>query len=260
MSSGPPPAPPADVRATDDDPAPAARRRRRRVTLAVLAAVLVIGTPVGLAIAASLSAPDVAADPRAGGGAGGEAGAADAPDADGAERPTELRRPDPDELTGRDATWAQLLGHVDDSEQAMLAFQQRLERIAADADTGDEVEVDRLTDRIRRAADAGARQLAEVRPRLTTSIGDGAVEEVRVAYLVHHDAWADYLDAMAEEPRLVVGGQDAGRWRLTIDTSGEAFAQQLRTALGSDADPEVRAYARDILRRGFDDPAGTVDT
>jgi hypothetical protein len=212
----------------------------------VVAAALTLGTPVTLAVLAAMSAP---AGPGVEAGEQSQPGASDGQEAAPAG-------PDPAELSGRDAAWAQLLGDVDDSEQAMLAFQQELRAIAASAEDVDRGEV---LARVRAAATDGARALAEVRPRLVAAEGDGPVERVRAAYLAHHDAWADYLDAVGEAPSLLGEGATAARWRLAIDSSGETFARELRDAVDDDTDPAVRAYARDILRRGFDEHGGATD-
>ena len=248
--------------------------------LAIVAVVAVIGTPVGLAIAAAVSAPDAPPaqpdeidglgdagrpeNPSPGSGAAAEdrppgsgAAAEDRPPGSGAAAEADAEAPDADRLSGRDATWAALLRDVDHSERVMLAFQRELAGIAA---AGPDHDRGQLLARVRAVAAEGVEALALVRPRLAASVGDGRVEEVRTLYLAHHDAWADYLDAVVEEPGLV-GRQDIDAvWRLSIETSGRAFARQLRDAVGPQEDPAVRAYARDILRRGFGDPAGVVGT
>lgn len=212
----------------------AARGARRRLAWAIVGLVVAIGTPVGLAIAAGLSAPGAAVD-----GADDVAGATDL-----------------DGLSGRDAALAGLLAEVDRSEEAMVAFQRELERIAT---AGEQRDRGRLLAGVRSAAKDGVHALAEVRPRLAAAVDDGRIESVRTAYLAHHDAWADYLDAVLEEPALVTRADLHAPWRLAIDATGETFADELRDVLEPDAHPAVRAHARDILRRGFGPPAGTLD-
>ena len=233
---GPPPVPRVVVEAAQQQ-----RRRRRRVVLAAAAAVVVIATPVTLAVIAAVSAPD-----------------ADAPgtashDAD--ERGIEP--PGLDELSGHDADWVKLLRDVDDSEQAMLGFQHDLAEIV------EQVRQEQLSDPLDEvraaAADAGG-ALKDVRSRLVERAGDGRLEGVRQAYLEHHDAWADYLDAVVEQPALVGASGTASPWRLSINTSGATFARELREAVrDARVDPVVRTFARDLLRRGFDDAAGTPE-
>lgn len=237
VEEGPPPPPPAVVEA-----ARAERRRRRRLVLALLAAAVVVGTPVTLAVLAATSDP--VAEP------------------DGSRAPddteqAEPRPPDLEGLSGRDAAWGRLLRDIDESEQAMTAFQRELASIAERA--GDDELSDPL-DEIRAAAADGAAALEEARARLTASTGDGRLEAVRVAYLEHHDAWADYLDAVAEEPALVGASDSASQWRLRINTSGATFARELRDAV-ADARlaAEIRTYARDILSEGFGDPTAVPD-
>jgi hypothetical protein len=233
---GPPPPPRAVVEAARHQ-----RRHRRRVMLVVAAAVLVIGTPVTLAIIAAVSAPEPDV-----------AGAADPdPDASG------LEPPGLDELSGHDADWVKLLRDVDDSERAMLAFQDELAGIAERA--RQEESTDPL-DEVRTTAADAASALAQVRSRLVERAGDGRIEEVRQAYLEHHDAWADYLDAVVEQPTLVGASGAASQWRLTINTSGATFAHQLREALrDARVDPAIRTFAHDLLRRGFEESAGAPD-
>lgn len=210
--------------------------------LAVLAAAVVIGTPVTLAVLAAAS------------GSVAEPGASRAPEEAGQAEPGPV---DLDGLTGRDAAWGRLLRDIEESERAMMEFQRELASIAQRA--GDDELSDPL-DEVRAAAADGAAALVEARARLTASTGDGRLEAVRVAYLEHHDAWADYLDAVAEEPTLVGTSDSAAQWRLTIDTSGATFARELRDAV-ADARlaPEIHTYARDILTEGFGDPAATPD-
>ncbi len=233
---GPPP-PPREVIAA----ARQQRRRRRRVVLVVAAAVVVIGTPVTLAVIAAASAPDPASEAAAGHDAAAN----------------EVEPPGLDELSGYDAAWAKLLRDVDDSERAMLAFQHQLAEIAERV--RQEEPADPLDEVRAAAADAGA-ALGEVRSRLVERAGDGRLEEVRQAYLEHHDAWADYLDAVVEEPTLVGASGSASQWRLSINTSGATFARELREAVrDARVDPAIRAFARDLLRRGFDESAGAPD-
>jgi hypothetical protein len=234
--AGPPPIPRTVVEAARQQ-----RRRRRRVVLAVAAAVVVIGTPVTLAVIAAASAPEPD-DP----------GTAN----DGADD-SGIEPPGLDELSGHDADWVKLLRDVDDSEQAMLAFQHEL------ADIAERVRRDELSDplgEVRSAAADAVDALEGVRSRLVERAVDGRLEEVRQAYLEHHDAWADYLDAVVEQPTLVGASGAASQWRLSINTSGATFARELREAVrDARVDPAVRLFARDLLRRGFDESAATPD-
>ena len=236
----PPPPPTAGAATATADPATARRRGRRRM-LVIAAAALVIATPVVLAVLAAASAP-----PTEQAGSPGRSGPAGT-DAWDAER----QAADASRLSGRDAAWARLLAHIDESERAMLGFQEQVRGIV---DEADELGREASLERVGRAADAGAAELAEVRPRLAAAIADGPVEEVRAAYLAHHDAWADYLDAVAQTPAVL--GEQVQGWHLSIDSSGAAFARQLREAMAESVDPAVRAHAREILRRGFGEDLG----
>ena len=231
--AGPPPVPWAVVEAAHQQ-----RRRRRHLVLAIAAAVVVIGTPVTLAIIAAASAPE----PDVQGTADHD------PDARG------LEPPGLDELSGHDADWVKLLRDVDDSERAMLAFQHELAEIAERAR---QEELSDPLDEVRTAAADAGSALQEVRSRLVERAGDGRLEDVRQAYLEHHDAWADYLDAVVEQPTLVGAPGAASQWRLSINTSGATFAGELREAIrDARVDPAIRTFARDLLRRGFDESAG----
>jgi hypothetical protein len=234
--AGPPPVPRAVVEAARQQ-----RRRRRRLVLAVAAAVVVIGTPVTLAVVAAASAPE----PDGSGTA-----THDAEDDD-------LEPPGLDGLSGHGADWVKLLRDVDDSERAMLAFQNELAEIA---ERVRQDELEEPLDEVRAAAADAGSALQEVRSRLVERAADGRLEEVRQAYLEHHDAWADYLEAVVEQPTLVGASGAAAQWRLSINTSGATFARELREAVrDARVDPAIRTFARDLLRRGFDETGATPD-
>jgi hypothetical protein len=229
-------APPDEVR----------RGGRWKVVLLVLLALVVIGVPVGLAIVAGSSdtpgAPDQeTAEPEDGTEEPGEADT-DAEDDLAADL-------DLDALSGRDEALARLLGAVDDSERAMIGFQDRVAEVFRDP-AADDPEV--VLDQVRSAAQDGADGLADARPALVTAVDDPRIEEVRSVYLAHHDVWADYLDAVTEEPLLLAREDEGARWTLSINASAEAFARALREELDEDLDDDVRDVAERLLARGFD--------
>lgn len=216
------------------------------MALVVAAVALVVAVPVALAIAAAVSGPSD--EPTA--------TAPSAPDEPGPSAGDELPPPpDPGALTGRDAALARLLGQVHDSENAMIAFQDRVAGVLDDPDD----EPARLLEEVRAAAEESAAALADVRPRLVEPLEDTRVEEVRIAYLAHHDAWADYLDAVAEDPAILGDQTDGSRWQLSINLSAEVFARQLREELEEEPAEPVRSYATELLRRGFERPESVPD-
>lgn len=241
----PPPPIPADASAgSRPGPETVEPPRRRGLVLGILAAVLVIAVPVALAVVAAVSAPET--DEPTETATGAEEGPA--PEA-------EPVPPDLDSLSGRDAVLARLLSEVDESERVMMAFQDRLEGVLRDADGEPE---ERLGD-VQAAAEEGADALDEVRSELVRPLDDRGFDEVRLAYLSHHDAWANYLDALAEDPRILLSEADGSRWMVSINLSAEVFARELREVMDDDLERSVRTYARDILARGFEQPDGVPD-
>jgi hypothetical protein len=240
----PPPLPPGAGALAPDGPGTAEPPRRRGLVLGIAAAVLVIAVPVVLAVVAAVSAPET-----------------DAPDQTATdEEEDSTSEPDPvppdlESLSGRDAILARLLSEVDESERAMIAFQDRLQEVMRDPDGEPE---GRLAE-VQAAAEEGADALGEVRSELVRPVEDQSFEEVRLAYLSHHDAWADYLDALAEDPTILLTEAAGSRWLVSINLSAEVFARELREAVDDDLETSVQAYARDILARGFEQPDRTPD-
>lgn len=240
----PPPPIPPDAAARDrGEPGTTGRPRRRWLVLGILAAVLVIAVPVVLAVVTATSAPE--SDEPTETAAGDEDGPATAAD------PVP---PDLEALSGRDAVLARLLSEVDESEGAMIVFQDRLEDVLRhDGEPGE-----RLAD-VQAAAEEGAEALDEVRSELVQPLDDQVFDEVRLAYLSHHDAWANYLDALAEDPGILLNEADGSRWMVSINLSAEVFARELRDAVDEELEQSVRAYASDILARGFEQPDRVPD-
>jgi hypothetical protein len=251
----PPPPPPAARRTVAPGPVEekAGRSISGKLVLAVVVAVLVIAIPVGLAIVASLSGTGTADDATA-----PEAGAPDDPeDPDDPAGPDDGPLADEDlaadldleALSGRDEAFGRLLAQVDASERAMIGFQNEVAEVLEDHAGTDPGE---LMDQLRAAAREGGAGLSEVRPGLVTETGYPAADEVRSVYLTHHDVWADYLDAVAEDPTLLGSEDEGARWTLSINASAEAFERALREELDGDLDDDVRELGEEILARGFD--------
>jgi hypothetical protein len=244
----PPPPPPPWARrgATPAGPdAEGDRRPRWRVVLLVVLALVVIGVPVGLALVASMSdgadSADVGAD-----GDGDDPATTEPGEPPDDELATDL---DLDDLAGRDAALGRLLVSVDRSEQAMIGFQSQVEAALTSPDAG---EPGQLLEEVRAAARTGSDELSGVRPELVDAVDDPSVEEVRAVYLTHHDVWADYLEAVEEDPAVLAREDEGARWTLSINSSAEAFARALREELDDDLDEDVRDLGQQILDRGFD--------
>jgi hypothetical protein len=243
----PPPPPPWARRGTTPD-GPGAegdRRPRWRVALLVVLALVVVGVPVGLALVAGMSDGEDSADVGADGDDDPVASEPGEPPGD-EDLAADL---DLDDLTGRDEALGRLLVSVDRSEQAMMGFQAQVEAALLAPDAGEPAQ---LLEEVRAAARTGSDELTEARPELAEAVDDPSVEEVRGVYLTHHDVWADYLEAVEQDPAVLVREDEGARWTLSINSSAEAFARALREELDDDLDEDVRDLGQQILDRGFD--------
>jgi len=222
------------------------RRNRRRTVWIVVAVLLLIGIPVGLAIAGAMSRdatprtdePTATVPPVPEG---------DDPGARGPDRDTELEPPDPAQFDGVDADFAALLGRVEDSERAMLRFQRDLEGVFFGAPADLQVLFAQLSE----VAADGAASLADAREELEEELATPAAEDVRVVYLDHLDAWLAFMEAVADDPALLGPDGDSSRYDVAINQTAADFADALEELLPDDADPEVRRFAQDLLDRGF---------
>jgi hypothetical protein len=210
--------------------------------------VLILGVGAALVVAVATSSPD-ADDEMAINVPDDEAG-------DEGDEPGEMAAEedlaadlDLDALSGRDEALGRFLVHVDASERAMIGFQQEVgEALEGFGAADPEQVIDELRDAARDAGDG----LAEVRPSLVAETGHPAADEVRSVYLSHHDVWADYLEAVEEDPTVLGSENEGARWTLLINSSAEAFERALREELDGDLDGEVRELGEAILSRGFD--------
>jgi hypothetical protein len=283
--AGDPPPGPVRVEAEPDGPPtpPPVRARRRRWAIAGIVAgvLLVVGVPVGLAVAGWLffvddattaQAPEADGDGEVAPGTpedapddpGSPDGGPDAdpdgdPDADpdgdpdggdaqgGVPPPESLDPPDLDGLEGLDAVYGQLLVDIDASEEVMMAFQSEVGETFASAGTSP----DELVATLRGIAADRRDDLLEVRDRLEDPLDDGGAESVRESYVVHLDSWADYMAAVEDDPQALAGeGSDAG-YTVAINATADAFSRSLEQELPDDVDDEVERYADGILDRGF---------
>jgi hypothetical protein len=255
--SGPPP-PPTERR----------RRRRRRLALLTTVAVLVLGIPIGLAIASSITTgdpepaadgEDAAGDSSTGPDGPAEDGRDDGSDPDGGSQDgdadavepgevdpsMELDQPDVGAFDGLDASFAQLLVDIDASEMTMIAFQADLGGIFQGASG------ERALAAARTVAERRRDELLEVRGRLEEQADDADVEAVRDVYVEHLDSWERFMGAVEEDPTVLAqDGRDA-IYTLDINATADAFARALEDRLPGSVDAEVRAFADAILDRGF---------
>jgi hypothetical protein len=212
-------------------------------------AVLVIGIPVGLGLAAlSSSVGDIRLTSPTPDGPDGPAG----PDGDGPREEVEVVVPDLDGLEGTDAELGAILVDVNRSEDQMLATQERFAEVfAGAAGSGPADDIDALLAEVSDAAGDGQRELQDIRRDLTSApVSDAGVRDLRDTYLSHLDAWVRYFVAIEAEPTLLAGGGD-GAFTLAIDTTGDAFARAVREDLPEDLDERVRTFAEQIVARGF---------
>ena len=152
---------------------------------------------------------------------------------------------DPDPLTGLDLLWGELLIDIDASERAMIAFQDDL----ADAFASPGLPEDALDAASEVAADRRD-ELLSVRARLTSSVDDAGVEQVRSRYVTHLDSWEAFMAAVEEDPLVVLEQSERG-FTVDINATADAFARALEAELPPDVDAEVERFAEAILDRGF---------
>jgi len=166
--------------------------------------------------------------------------------ADVVELPEMPWRSAPAEPSVRDAALVELLEGIIASESIMLAFNDEVgERL--DGATDEAVALAAVAS----AAADGATGLRAARPALLEQTGDQVVDDVRSAYIPHLDSWIDYLAALAERPGLLFTRDDQQPFLLLINSTAEAFADELEALLASGPSPEVAALAERILDDGF---------
>ncbi len=141
----------------------------------------------------------------------------------------------PAEQTVRDAALVELLEGMIASVSIMLALNDEVsERLGR---ATDEAVALAAFDSV---ASEGADGLCAARPGPLERTGDKVVDEVRSVYVPHRDAWIDYLAALAQRPGL-----------LLINSTAEAFADELEALIASGPSEEVAELAERILDDGF---------
>jgi hypothetical protein len=240
----------------DGPPPPPWKRKRQRwiLGLGIAGAVLVLAVPVGFGFAALSRAASEIQLTGDGEVAGGDAD--DAPTSPRGED-VEVTPPDLDRLDGTDEVVARVLIDIDRSERAMMDTQSGFAEVLADPSTGDDVEA--AFDELSATAGEGQRELQDLRRELTAPGEGSEVRAVRDRYLAHLDAWVRYLVAIEQDPTLLVGGADDEAFIVAIDTTGDAFAREVREGLPEGLDEEVRDFALAIVDRGFADRQPDID-
>lgn len=210
--------------------------------------MLLLAVPIGFGFAALSRAANEISLTSDGEVAGGDR--EDAPDTAPRED-VEVTQPDLDDLDGVDAVVARLMVDIDRSENVMMDTQRGFARVLSDPSTGEDVEAG--LDELSATAGEGQRELQDLRRELTAPGEGSEVRAVRDRYLAHLDAWVRYLVAIEEEPTLLTGGADDEAFILAIDTTGDAFAREVREGLPEGLDEQVRDFANAIVDRGFPD-------
>lgn len=251
-----------DIEVEDADgppvPPPVRRRRRRRRAWLIGAVVVVIGVPVGLAVATTFEdgdAPSATAGGTSDGDAEDDGNEGERDDGDDTEGTgdadgEEVAPPAPldlDALGGTDAVYGRLLVDIDASERVMVDFQDELSSaFATPAESPDA-----LVEALQTIASTSHDELLAARDRLDDGLDVDGAEVVRERYLAHLDSWAEYMDAVAEDPGLLGGEGTGAGFTVAINATADAFARALEEELPETVDASVRAYADGLLDRGF---------
>jgi hypothetical protein len=241
-------------------PPPARRRRRRRRALIAGAVIVVLGVPVGLTVVSTFGSDDVPSaaggDAQDGDAQDGDAQDGDAQDGDspspgnGGDPPDgveALDPPDLDALEGVDAVYGRLLIDIDASEQIMMNFQDQV----ATAFSAPPASSDELLEALQGFGATGRDQLLMARDRLDDELDVDGAEEVRGRYVAHLDSWTEYMDAVSDDPSVLAGEGVSAGFTVVINATADAFARALEEELPASADASVRAFADDLLDRGF---------
>lgn len=213
----------------------------------MVGAVLIVGVPLAFGVAAlSRSLSDISLTEGGPGdrpGAGDDDAAAPGPSDD-----VEVVVPDLDDLSGTDEALARVLIDVDRAEREMMDAQAGFAEVLAGDLSGP---TDTTLDELSSMAGEGQRTLQEIRRDLTAPVEGGEVRAIRDRYLAHLDAWVRYLVAVEDDPTVLAGGPGTEAFLLSIDTTGESFAREVREGMPEGLDERVRSFALQIVARGF---------
>ncbi len=132
------------------------------------------------------------------------------------------------------------------TEALMLVFNDEVDR-AFDGTSDREVALDRIG----RAAGTGAGGLLDRRPRIVARTAGAEVAGVREAYLPHLDSWVSYLEAVADQPELLLRTDDLQPYILRINATAEVFRLALEELLAAGPPAAAAELAERILDDGF---------
>lgn len=217
--SGPPPTPferigPADRASV----APAPRRgslRRRMAALLLVLLVAAVGFVGGLVASDHVTLPD------------------------GLRSPAVV-------AAERERALVGLLEDIVGTESIMLVFNDEVDG-AFDGTSDREVALDRIA----RSAGTGAGGLLDRRPRILARSAGTEVVGVREAYVPHLDSWISYLEAVADQPELLLRREDLQPYILRINATAEVFRLALEELLASGPPDAAAELAERILDDGF---------
>lgn len=247
---------------SDDDALPGAvagppstpferRRLRRRVLTAVgVVVVLLVG-------ALALLVPgvwDVATSPAGPPDGSGAPPPADAVPPDDGRSPEPLERPDLADLDAADRDLARVLIAIDESELAMLTYDEELTEAfggVGEDDDGGVPDLGGVLALVSEAAGRGEAALTTIAERLGVPSTDAGAEAVRAAYLPHLEAWRVHMARVAATPDVLLAEDATEADTAEINVTADAFRRRLEEVLEGDVDPEVAAFAEAILDRGF---------
>ena len=231
----------SDVDVDGPPPPPHVRRRRRQRSVLGVVGVILLGAAVVAVVLARVDPPPPTARDAVGAQEGSDGDA-----------PTSL---DLDQLHGIDAVFGRLLLDVDDSERVMVGFQRDVEELV----TRPEGDTSALLEEIAATAEDAHDELLEVRMRLEAPREDPRADAVRVSYLQHLDAWAEYLRALGQDPGLLADQARSAPHDVAINATADDFARQLEEQLPDTVADSVRAFADTILDRGFRQGSGVAE-
>jgi hypothetical protein len=146
----------------------------------------------------------------------------------------------------REAALLALLEDVDAAEQVMLGFNEEVDAVLLRAGDPEAALVG-----IAAAAADAVELLAAPRSRIVAQDGDRVLDEVRIAYLPHLDAWVEHLALLADAPEVLL---DQDRLRpsiLLINATAVAFKEALEQLIAEEPGADVVALAEEILDQGF---------
>lgn len=78
------------------------------------------------------------------------------------------------------------------------------------------------------------------------------LRDIRDTYVIHMDAWIDYVDAVSGSPAIAgPNSTDAARFWNEIERSGDEFVSAVRFGMSDDVPERLHEFAVFIVERGF---------